>query len=111
MVGEVLQAVSVVRRIGGVVTSQLEAVGVIIGVVLDPSETNARQVEESVHQVRGEVVAGRRVDDAVSERTELLVVLSVDVREVTDDSLLGGVLSTPVAPPSILDTVWKTSSI
>ena len=79
----------------------------VIGVVLNSSKTDAGQVEESVHQVGGEIVAGGRVDDAVSKGTELLVVLSVDVGKVTNDGLLGGVLSTPMASPSVLDTVWE----
>lgn len=60
-----------------------------------------------MHEVGGEVVAGGRVDDVVSKGAELFVVLSVDVGEVADDRLLGRVLSSPVAPPSVLDTVCE----
>jgi len=100
-----LQRVGVVDGLARVRLGEVDTVGVVIGVVLDLSKTDARQVEETMHEVGGEVVAGGRVDDVVSESAELLVVLSVDVGEVADDGLLSRVLSTPVTPPAVLDAV------
>ena len=108
MVGKVLQRVGVVDGLARVRLGEVDTVGVVIGVVLDLSKTDARQVEETMHEVGGEVVAGGRVDDVVSESAELLVVLSVDVGEIADYGLLGRILSTPVTPPAVLDAVWSS---
>jgi hypothetical protein len=105
VVGKVLQRVGVVDRLGRVRPGEVDTIGMVVGVMFDPSQTDAGEVEETVHEVGGEVVAGGRVDDVVTEGAELFVVFSVDVGEVADDGLFGGILSSPVTPPSVLDTV------
>jgi len=101
----------VVNSGGTVGFGEVDTVGMVVGKVSDFAQSDAGQVEETVHEVGGEVVRGRRVDDVVTESAELFVVLPVDVREVADDGLFGGVLASPVTPPSILDTVYRRGSI
>lgn len=100
----------VVDSRGTVGFGKVDTVGVVIGVVTDLAQPDAGKVEHTVHEIGGEVVRGRRVDDIVTESAELFVVLPVDVREVADDGLFGGVLASPVTPPSILDTVYRRGS-
>lgn len=101
---------SVVNSGSTVSFGEVDTVGMVVGKVSDLAQPDAGQVEETMHEVGREVVRGGRVDDVVTESAELFVVFPIDVREVADHGLFGGVLASPVTPPSILDTVYGRGS-
>lgn len=98
--GEVLQSVGVHDGLGTVRLGQLEALLVGVGVVGDKRVGDGGDMEESVNEVCGEVVRGRRSSDGVAESAPLLVVLSDLVREGADDGLQGAVGTPPVTGPT-----------
>lgn len=78
---------------------ELEAGGVVLGVVLDNALADGGQMEPAVQHVGAEVGVGVARSDGVSEAAHGLEVPAGCVRERANDRLVGCVGATPMAAP------------
>lgn len=96
-----LQSVGVVRRPGVVGLGQFDGAGVPVSVVVESTVADAWNVGEAVKDITGEQPVGALRRDGVSKGAEFVVRMFDLIGEGADDGFLRGVVSAPVACPSV----------
>lgn len=109
---KVLEGVAVPNRPARVGLRHADNTRVLAGgVVLDDTLANARNVQESVEQVRCPVEVSGTVGDIVAKTTQALERTAELIRQIADHGLGGSVRAAPVSSPTYPWSVNQSTQI